>query len=1438
MHTTSQIMRNTDKKGTEVTHTNHPTETLSTSGSAATLRDFPSRSRSGGHPTGHPVSMALLLTVLGALLLFAFPTSSAFARQARLFAGTFGGATSTTPNPYPLSDPWSVVVDHSKGPSRGNVYVADVGNHRVEKFDSSGHLILMFGKGVNKTAVEEGKPEAQQNVCLAAEVCQTGTAGSTPGAFQSKSLDSRAQTFFLAVDSSSGPSAGDVYVADPSDSKGNGVDVVTKFDEGGHVVSAWGTAGQLTGSGLAQGPFWDLAGVAVDPSGNLWVLGRINGSTFDRAYAQVFEFSQEAGLITSWNLNPNEQHTEIPSFENPDGLAVDSLDHLYFLEERASGGNLTVFDSSGARLGLITSVLFDPESGQRDPAFQNEDSGFEPTAFALDPSTNDIYLAATFPAGPLGPTVIRRYSAATCHPVPVPEILTASPGCTSTEYFGAGRLGKVTSGFNRRDVNGLALNPLAPGDALYAVMGEAGELTTFATLTVPDVSTAKATALFGSSARLNGTVNPSGEPLTRCFFEWAEGTEPYAHTAPCEAPDAAEVGAGSSLLEVHAQIPGLTASSTYHFRLVASNANTDLAEEPSQGQDLTFGPPQLLSTSALAVSSTAATLQLQLNPNDIETTYYFEYVTQGQFEALGFSEPFRTPAASAGSGDVDVTGAAQVQGLSPNTIYHYRVVATNSLGTVEGPDHAFTTQGAPAFVLSDGRQWEQVSPPNKHGAPLEPIRSGVIQAATDGTGIAYFADAPIDLEAPGTLSPVESQFLARRGPAGWTTQDITTPHQVPTGLNVGNLSEYKLFSANLSLGVVAPFGATPLSPQTTEPTPYLRQPDGTYLPLVSAANVPEGVKFDGKEISPEDFEASVSFLTATPDFAHVLLGAEAPLTADYKPSFKPAGRDIYEWSEGALQLVSWVPSAATSFCGGTGPACVPAGEKKESSEVGAVSFKFLHNAISTDGSRVAFGTSSQALYLRDLVRGETIQLDAAQPGAEGKSGGGTFAGASADGSRVFFTDTSRLTTDSTAQEGRTPDLYMCQVGEEAGHLACALKDLSVDHNPGESAVVLGVIGSSEDGSSVYFVAQGVLAAGAVHGGACFQFQTASGECNLYRYDTATESTALVAVLSGADEASWGGIGLEGEARVSPNGRYVAFMSQRSLTGYDNRDATSGVPDEEVYLYDSQASPGAQLVCASCNPTGARPHGVLDEFTYPGLRVDLSKSWVPHHTLAGSVPDRPSGDGLHYQSRYLSNSGRLFFNSADALVPQDTNGVEDVYEYEPPQGPGQPADNSCTSASVSYSSSSRGCISLISSGSSPEESAFLDASESGDDVFFLTASKLTSGDIDGALDVYDAHACSEASPCPPPPPPPPPACTGDACQNLVEAPNDPTPGSLTFSGPGNPTVALTTPKHTTTRKTVKCKKPKKLNHGKCVNSKKKAKKAKKAKRAANERRAKR
>jgi hypothetical protein len=141
---------------------------------------------------------------------------------------------------------------------------------------------------------------------------------------------------------------------------------------------------------------------------------------------------------------------------------------------------------------------------------------------------------------------------------------------------------------------------------------------------------------------------------------------------------------------------------------------------------------------------------------------------------------------------------------------------------------------------------------------------------------------------------------------------------------------------------------------------------------------------------------------------------------------------------------------------------------------------------------------------------------------------------------------------------------------------------------------------------------------------------------------------------------------------------------------------------------------------------------------------------------------------------------LFFNSPDALAPQDTNGLEDVYQYEP-AGVG-----SCVREGVGFSEASGGCVSLISSGQSSAESAFMDASETGNDVFFVTSNKLVSEDYDNAYDMYDAHVCTPAVPCRAEPISPPECTSGDSCK-AAPSPQPtifgPAP-SATFKGVGN------------------------------------------------------
>jgi hypothetical protein len=139
------------------------------------------------------------------------------------------------------------------------------------------------------------------------------------------------------------------------------------------------------------------------------------------------------------------------------------------------------------------------------------------------------------------------------------------------------------------------------------------------------------------------------------------------------------------------------------------------------------------------------------------------------------------------------------------------------------------------------------------------------------------------------------------------------------------------------------------------------------------------------------------------------------------------------------------------------------------------------------------------------------------------------------------------------------------------------------------------------------------------------------------------------------------------------------------------------------------------------------------------------------------------------------------------VPQDVNGTEDVYQYEPPGVGG------CSTSSVTFSERSGGCVGLISSGTSAEESGFLDASESGGDVFFLTAAKLAPQDFDTALDVYDAHECTTSAPCFPAPAETTPPCTTEASCRPAPTPQPSIfgdPASATFSGAGNLTPTST------------------------------------------------
>lgn len=859
------------------------------------------------------------------------------------------------------------------------------------------------------------------------------------------------------------------------------------------------------------------------------------------------------------------------------------------------------------------------------------------------------------------------------------------------------------------------------------------------------------------------------------------------------------------------------------------------------------------SEAVLNVTATSADFSAEVNPrsapNEEATSYRFEYgpcATPSTCSESPYPQSIPSPEGTLAPNYEPDPISAHLQGLSAGTVYHVRVAARNSHPPeVKGEELTFTTQGPPAPGLPDARRYELVSPPAKHGALILPIQgSGVIQASVSGDALSYLANNPTESDPAGFSQTV--QILSRRGPGAWESQDIATPHESTVGISTAQgQGEYHFFSEDLSSAIVQPVGqfSQAISPEASERTAYLREdfpagdpshPCGSscYRPLVSGcpgegepcpaavqevANVPEGTKFS-REVDCREV-CGAYFLGASPDASHIVLKANAALSEGANE-----GEGLYEWAAGKLSPVSLLPGGQPVETGSR-PALGFADERE--------SIRVARHAISADGERVVWSagvldstkhpTGAHHLYLRRMTgEGTTIQLDSPEAActAKGKCKGGgspVFQTASADDSRIFFTDGQPLT-----QSSGFSDLYECKIeeGEEEGP-TCKLSDLTPPGAGEEGAGVLGLLaGASEGGSALYFTANGKLTsrpsprgeeavAGDCNGNTApgaLESETAVQRCNLYLRSAG--QTRLVAVLSGADFPDWSlheKAGLRGLTdRVTPGGGYLAFMSRRSLSGYDNRDAVSGKPDQEVFLYDSGAD---RLSCASCEPSGARPHGL------PYAKIDTDETglsggseiwplgaWIAADVPSGTAASNAEGFSLH-QGRYLNDAGRLFFNSADALVPEDSNKTVDVYEYEPP-GVGD-----CSTASATFGPASGGCVALISSGQAKEESAFLDASESGDDVFFLTGQRLLpEQDLDTSTDVYDAHACSSSSPCLPAPPAPLPPCEGDACQSPGAPPEDQTPGSLSYQGPGNPPApAASKPKTAAQLKAEKLKK---------------------------------
>lgn len=367
---------------------------------------------------------------------------------------------------------------------------------------------------------------------------------------------------------------------------------------------------------------------------------------------------------------------------------------------------------------------------------------------------------------------------------------------------------------------------------------------------------------------------------------------------------------------------------------------------------------------------------------------------------------------------------------------------------------------------------------------------------------------------------------------------------------------------------------------------------------------------------------------------------------------------------------------------------------------------------------------------------------------DGTPTSGSLVAVSADGSKIFFQTSGDLymrandarTVQIDAPQGAGPGGAAQFAGASSNGLQVFLTDdasagLTSDTVPGsglnlysfevEAGRLIDITASSDASvQSVVGTAEDgsyvyFVAAGDLASGAT------TGQLNLYLYHEGVTTFIL-------DSSA-----IQGPMVVSADGTHIAFESEQRLTGVD----TAGFA--EIYLYDSRAR---SLVCASCNSRGVRTTGQARLARTQRLNLE---------------------NGGRYTPRDLSADGsRLFFDSSQALVDGGGNGRESVYEYE------QSGTGSCQTAG--------GCVYLISSRTGTENSYFLNASASGNDVFFGTQERLLAQDTDTSTDIYDARV--NGTPSPPPPPPP---CSEESCRlPTTPPPSSPSAASATFLGAGN------------------------------------------------------
>ncbi len=781
-------------------------------------------------------------------------------------------------------------------------------------------------------------------------------------------------------------------------------------------------------------------------------------------------------------------------------------------------------------------------------------------------------------------------------------------------------------------------------------------------LILPAVKSAPGGSAGAGSYNVGGIVTPFNSKITNCHFEYGPTTE-YVYSAPCS-PD--PVGR-NEVQKVY--VPGLEGE----FRLTFRGQTTDDIEWGADNSVVEHELQRLSVIGPDGVDEVTSETGFFVRSFVIHFSGQLSSTNLGQLHAengtipldnSGGGGPAGNPSVETlvdGGNNSPVLVEAHLTGLTPGATYHYQVFATNSVGKVGSGDNLFVPPLAADEVpcpneskrvensstrLAECRSYELVTSSFKASSAAELVSMG-----REGT-IAYTSRAG-NINNSGYGGIVNS-YVAERHESGWETiPNLNGPRGSP-------------FAPPYSLGQARPLYTTPdlqhsmwfLSEGRISSIayPYIRLPDGSFEPITK---VPLSSVF-----------GEVLFAGASADLSHTLWDGA------FAAGMEPFGLGVYEYvgvnNTAATRVDVDNSGEPISDCY-NGLIFFPGNAKaKTISEDGRVIY-FIANGC--PGGKI----ETNELWAR--VDGKTSYYASASECTRtaGDLGGAcnapsdpTFEGVASDGSRVFFTTNQQLVNGDTNQ---TRDLYAYTLPTAANpNPANPLTDVS---GTSSDAKVQEIVRVADDGSRVYFLAEGALAGN--HD--ALDEPPRAGDHNFYVWQKTPshpegETKFIGQVTSAADVSN-----LRSSSQTTPNGRFLAYRAFTPMVETDTDNSA------DIYRYDADTG---ELIRVSTDASGVGGSG-------DGLDANLSRAVNEH------ARPNMSADGQ-----------QIVFSTSEALSADDGNGASDIYLWR------------------------GGHTSLVSTGAVGGGANEPLIDNSGDDIYFTTAQALTADDVDNVTDVYDAR----------------------------------------------------------------------------------------------------